>query len=157
MTTSYANLTIINAADNWQPWLTKFVDTYQQLSVDNLHLLATIYHSDVIFIDPLHQVQGFEELERYFQKLYANLLECRFQIKTVIANENQAAVTWQMDYQHPKLNQGNTVTVAGCSHLRAAAGKVIFHQDYLDVGAMLYEQVPVVGQVIRWLKTKATQ
>jgi hypothetical protein len=33
--------------------------------------------------------------------------------------------------------------------------KVIYHRDYLDLGSMLYEQLPFIGKLISWLKVKA--
>ena len=32
--------------------------------------------------------------------------------------------------------------------------KVYRHRDYFDAGALLYEHVPLLGRVIRWLKRR---
>ena len=37
-------------------WLDNFINIYSQLSVDNLNLLDSIYHQDVMFIDPMHRL-----------------------------------------------------------------------------------------------------
>ncbi|MBA6390987.1 nuclear transport factor 2 family protein [Colwellia sp. BRX10-3] len=136
-------------------WLVKFIDTYQKLSTDNLQLLADVYHQDIIFIDPMHQLAGFEQLKNYFNKLYQKLSYCEFKIEQVIAQDSEAAIYWQMSFQHPRLNSGEIVTVQGSSHLKGDGDKVIYHRDYLDLGAMLYEQLPFFGRVIRWLKNRA--
>jgi len=136
-------------------WLCTFVNNYQQLSTDNLHLLTEIYHQDITFIDPIHTVEGITGLQAYFARLYTNIQACDFVINDIIAAPNQAAVYWEMHYQHPKLNKGKIVSVTGSSHLKAQDNKVIYHQDYLDVGTMLYEQLPVVGRFIRWIKARA--
>jgi hypothetical protein len=60
-----------------------------------------------------------------------------------------------MNYQHPRLNSGKVVSVQGSSHLKGVEDKVIYHRDYLDLGAMLYEQLPLFGRIIRWFKKKA--
>jgi hypothetical protein len=136
-------------------WLAKFIDTYQKLSTDNLQLLADVYHQDIVFIDPMHQLTGFEQLDKYFKQLYQKLSYCEFIIEHVIAHDSEAAIYWQMSYQHPRLNSGEIVTVQGSSHLKGAGDKVIYHRDYLDLGAMLYEQLPLLGRVIRSLKNRA--
>lgn len=136
-------------------WLTNFVSVYQTLSTTNLDLLASIYHPNVTFIDPMHQVEGYEELYQYFKSLYENLSCCEFVIDNVIAQENEAAIYWTMTYQHSKLNKGEVVTVLGTSHIKGEQNKVIYHRDYLDLGAMLYEQLPFFGKLIKWIKTKA--
>ena len=137
------------------PWLIKFVDTYQQLSIGNLGLLANVYHQDIVFIDPMHQLTGFDSLKCYFEKLYQQLSYCEFKIEQVIVQDNEAAIYWQMCYQHPRLNSGKVVSVQGSSHVRGSGDKVIYHRDYLDLGAMLYEQLPLLGRIIRWLKVRA--
>ena len=136
-------------------WLSKFVSVYQTLSTKHLDLLATIYHNDITFIDPIHQVEGFADLYQYFESLYQNLLMCEFVIDNVIAGNNEAAIYWKMTYQHKKLNKGEKVTVFGSSHIKGKEDKVIYHRDYLDVGAMLYEQLPLFGKLTKWIKAKA--
>ena len=138
-------------------WLSNFVTLYQKLTTENLHLLADIYHPQVVFIDPIHQVEGLDNLSHYFENLYQNLSACSFQIEQVINDDVQAAVYWQMVYQHPKLNKGQPVTVFGNSHIQGKEDKVIYHRDYLDVGAMLYEQLPVFGKLTKWLKKRAAK
>jgi hypothetical protein len=138
------------------PWLVKFIDIYQRLSTDNLHLLAELYHQDITFIDPMHKLNGFAQLAHYFDGLYQQLSYCEFTIEQVIAEENEAAIYWNMSYQHPRLNGGKIVNVQGSSHLKGCDDKVIFHRDYIDLGAMLYEQVPLLGRIIRFLKRRAT-
>jgi len=136
-------------------WLSNFVLVYQKLSKDNLKLLSTIYHDKVIFIDPIHKVEGFDELYQYFTGLYQNLSACDFVIDDVIWQDSQASIFWTMSYQHLKLNKGKIVTVLGSSHIKGKNSKVIYHRDYLDLGAMLYEQLPVFGKLTKWIKTKA--
>lgn len=136
-------------------WLANFIDIYQRLSTDNLSLLAIIYHKDVVFIDPIHQIEGFDNLYLYFQSLYQNLSTCDFLIENVIAEDEQASIYWKMTYQHPKLNKGKVVIVQGNSHIKGKEDKVIYHRDYLDLGAMLYEQLPVFGKITKWIKVRA--
>lgn len=136
-------------------WLNNFVEGYQALSIDNLDLLASIYHEEVTFIDPIHQVKGFNNLYDYFKSLYENLSQCDFVINKIIINEHEAAIYWDMTYIHPKLNRGKAVSVAGSSHIKGQDDKVTYHRDYLDVGVMLYEQLPLLGRLIKWIKAKA--
>ncbi|TWX53632.1 nuclear transport factor 2 family protein [Colwellia hornerae] len=138
-------------------WLDNFVKVYQTLSTDNLDLLSTIYHGDVVFIDPIHQLKGFNNLFEYFKNLYENLTTCDFVINNVITDKDQAAIYWTMSYQHPKLNKGKLITVIGHSHIKGYEDKIIYHRDYLDLGAMLYEQLPVLGKLIKLIKQKAAK
>ncbi|WP_371188629.1 nuclear transport factor 2 family protein [Thalassotalea maritima] len=136
-------------------WLQHFIDVYQRLGTDNLHLLREIYHPQVKFADPMHELSGFSELQRYFEGLYTNLSSCDFKVTHTIVEGNQAAIYWLMTYTHNKLNGGKPVSVEGHSHLRERDGKVAYHRDYVDLGAMIYEQIPMVGKLIHLIKRRA--
>jgi steroid Delta-isomerase len=46
--------------------------------------------------------------------------------------------------------------IRGASQLCLAAdGRIRVHRDYWDVAEELYEKLPVVGALMRWLKRKA--
>ncbi len=136
-------------------WLVNFCDIYQQLNTKNLLMIKDIYSVDIEFSDPMHTIKGLDHLLQYFDQLYTNLQSCSFVIDNAIHNENSAAIYWTMEFVHPQLNRGRVVIVEGSSLLKAKDGKVCFHRDYLDVGAMLYEHVPVVGRIIKAIKSRA--
>ena len=53
-------------------------------------------------------------------------------------------------------HKGVTQTVRGASHLVLdAQGLVTLHRDYWDATEELYEKLPVVGALMRWLKQRA--
>lgn len=151
----------LNITDNEQtyqpPWLDNFIAIYNQLSVDNLHLLDELYHQDIIFIDPMHSLQGIAQLKAYFENLYSNLASCDFTIVQVINEGNQAAIYWRMTFCHPFLNKGREVEVSGSSHIQGDKDKVTYHRDYVDVGAMLYEHIPFIGRLIAFIKRRAAK
>lgn len=142
---------------NTPDWLCTFRKVYQNLSKHNLNALNTIYHSNVVFEDPLHKVEGLDNFVTYFENLYTHVITCTFDINHIIHTSDEAAIYWEMRYQHPKLNSGKTITVTGHSRLKAIDNKIIYHRDYLDLGSMLYEHIPLVGGIISFLKRRVTQ
>lgn len=138
-------------------WIKNFIDVYSQLSIENLHLLNQVYSDDVIFIDPMHRIQGIENLGEYFRALYQNLTSCQFDIQEVIVLNDEAAIYWQMTYQHAKLNKGAPIVVDGHSHIKNIQDEITYHRDYLDLGAMLYEHLPLIGSLTKWVKSKAAK
>jgi limonene-1,2-epoxide hydrolase len=136
-------------------WLTNFINVYHELSTDNLHLLNTIYHEKVDFIDPIHEIHGFNALSNYFDGLYQNVSYCQFNVHHVVETELEAAIYWTMTYQHRQLKGGEKITVTGSSHLKEFEGKIIYHRDYIDLGEMLYENIPLLGRLITWIKKRA--
>lgn len=138
-------------------WLQSFISVYSNLGTDNLTTLQTIYHPDVTFIDPLHRVDGLTELLDSFKSSYTNIIQCDFVIQHVFQSENEAAVYWDMTFRHKSLNGKQDITVLGHSHLKEKDGLVIFHRDYLDVGSMIYEHVPVLGALVKTIKQRAVK
>lgn len=133
-----------------------FVNIYQQLNKHTLHLLADIYHHDIVFSDPLHKVSGLSQLHGYFADLYSNVTECQFDIKSSHCSGDNAFVYWVMSYRHPKLASHNQINVNGHSHLIFNDDKIITHQDYFDVGELLYRHIPIIGSVIKLIDKRAT-
>ena len=63
---------------------------------------------------------------------------------------------WTMTLTAEGLNGGEPVSVIGISHLTfdEKTDLVIYHRDYFDMGAFIYEQVPVLGSIVRMIKRK---
>lgn len=138
--------------------LKRFIETYQQLDRDHLELLEQIYARDIQFIDPVHRISGLDDLSAYFKVLYANLSHIEFRFTRQLQVDDSAVVEWIMTFRHPRLAGHRSVCVAGCSWLRFnAEGRALEHRDYFDLGAMLYEHLPLLGGLIRTLKRRLGQ
>lgn len=135
--------------------LDKFMETYNQLDKTNLALLDTIYHPEIQFSDPAHSLEGIISLKQYFTALYQNVRSIHFTFHTHLETDGQAFLTWTMHFSHPRLAKGRSIAVSGCSRLEFAAdGKVRYHRDYFDLGAMVYEHVPVLGSLVKTIKKR---
>jgi len=133
--------------------LSRFIALYQQLNLQQLHRLPEVYADEVIFIDPAHRIEGLVALNDYFAALYQRLVYCRFEIVSQQQQGTQAWLGWVMTFSHPRLASGQPIRVEGATRLEFdAAGKVRLHRDYFDLGALLYEQLPVLGPVVRVIK-----
>ncbi len=132
--------------------LDAFLSHYNELDRNQLNLLEQMYTSDVLFIDPFHQIQGLKELTGYFKKLYQNIDSIEFEFGERFVSGNQASVYWEMRFKHPRINSGKQVSFSGNSRLSFEDnGKVSRHQDYFDSAAMLYRHLPVLKQVISFI------
>lgn len=134
--------------------LQQFVDFYNGLSANNLADLSRLYHQDVVFVDPVHQLKGLPALGRYFEHAYQRLNSCHFTPVQQAATELQGFVSWRMRLSHPAINKGEQVEVEGCSELRwHQDGRIIYHRDYYDLTDMVYRHIPLLG----WLTVKVKQ
>lgn len=135
-------------------WLNNFISNYQQLSTDNLYLLDKIYDSNIEFHDATSSINGLADLQDYFNDLYTNISSCQFDITGAIFQENQAAIYWNMTFVHKSLNSGKPISIEGNSLIKGSSNKVYYHKDYLDMGAMVYEHIPLIGRLIRTIKSR---
>lgn len=134
----------------------RFCEVYQRLNKHNLTELTNIYSTDLIFVDAVHEIQGLDALQSYFSKLYENLSFCRFDIEETIVEQGQASIIWTMTFAHKKLKSGQSISVNGCSHLKFDE-RIYYHRDYLDMGQMIYEHLPLFGRAIQFVKKQVSQ
>ncbi len=132
-----------------------FKQLFRTLSATNCEraLLAQVYAPHLVFEDSFHRIEGLDNLQEYFQNVYSNVTFCEFEFIDEWVAEDSAMLTWKMRYAHKLLKLGKTIEVDGASHLKFDT-KVVYHRDYLDGGAMLYEQIPLLGTAIRQIKKR---
>lgn len=135
-------------------WLRGFYEMYNSLTASDLEPLREWYHEDVVFVDPWQQLQGIDALSTYMYHSYQDLLQCHFVSQWYVYQQQQYSIGWVLTYQHRALLKGRPITIEGSTHLLLADQRVLKHQDYFDVGAMLYHHVPILGRVTRWLNKR---
>ena len=134
------------------PVIERFKDYFRVLHEADLSRLRDIYAEQVLFKDPVHDIRGLVELEDYFTSMCADLSDCRFEYLDEVVSDHSAYVKWAMHFKHPRLGN-RLISVRGVSHLKFS-DKIDYHEDFYDMGAMLYDQLPVLGNVTRWLKMR---
>ena len=132
-----------------------FIDTYSSLNKNNLELLTNIYSGDVVFSDPAHEIHGLKNLRRYFESLYNDCDSVFFTFYHHQLVDNVGYIQWEMAFSHPKLGSGKTIKVPGVSRIHFNnQGLVDDHRDFFDLGAMLYEHLPLLGRIITAVKRR---
>jgi hypothetical protein len=62
---------------------------------------------------------------------------------------------WTMEARMKHLARGKTVTTIGVTLVRFdPKGRVLVHQDFWDSAQGVWDHVPVLGTVIRWIQSK---
>jgi hypothetical protein len=134
------------------PVIERFKNYFRVMHEADLARLREIYSDQILFKDPVHDIRGLVELEDYFTSMCADLSDCRFEYLDEVVGDNAAYVKWVMHFRHPRL-RNRLISVRGVSHLKFS-DRIEFHEDFYDMGAMLYEQLPVLGNVTRWLRLR---
>ena len=132
----------------------KIVRVFNGLGPDTMPLLHEFYAPDVVFEDPLGRIHGRDNLHAYYENMYKTVQEIRFDFSSSVVQDDTHVVVWTMRLKARGLNRGQEVVLDGNSVLRFGADdKVIFHRDYFDMGAFVYQHVPV----LLWLVAKVNQ
>ncbi len=138
------------------PRVARIVKAFEALTPAALERLDEIYTADAHFKDPFNAVQGVPAIRAVFEHMYATLDAPRFVIRDVVAQGDQCFLSWDFVFRMRRFNRDEQ-TVHGGSHLQLAAdGRIALHRDYWDVAEELYEKLPVVGSLMRWLKRRAS-
>ncbi len=136
----------------------RLVDFFETLSPEHVQQLGTIYSPKVWFKDPFNEVRGLPEVQRIFSHMFVALERPRFVVTDSIVGENQCFLTWNFEFHLKRFDRVTLQTIRGASHLKfTAAGLIDFHRDYWDAAEELYEKLPVLGGLMRWLKRRANQ
>lgn len=136
-------------------YVERFLALYRTLDASNLEALQEVYRSDILFIDPAHEIKGLKELTNYFHRLYQGVDHIEFDFSPPLIEGNSGSFRWVMSFSHRSLAQGKPLTVDGISHIEFdGEGKVFFHRDYFDLGSMLYEHVPLLGRMVLSIKKR---
>lgn len=138
------------------PALERFKSLFNELDRHCLDRLDEVYAPDVHFRDPVHELRGLPALKAYYARLYEGVESCRFRYDGEVIEAGGAVVLWTMQFRHRRFRAGETLTLEGATHLAFGHGDLALvsrHRDYFDMGEFLYERVPVLGTVIRHIKS----
>lgn len=129
--------------------------SFNEFNLQNMQTLDLFYAQDVQFCDPLKKIDGLSRLKEYYQELYRNVESIHFEFHRFIEEESSVACEWTMSVCVKKLNSSKPYEVKGSSFFNFNKDDlVIYHRDFFDVGEMIYEKIPLFGQITQLIKSK---
>lgn len=136
--------------------VTHLVALFETLTPTSVATLPAFYAVNARFKDPFNDVTGLPAITAIFAHMFETLEAPRFVVRERIVQGQQCFLTWEFRFRFRRFKQGEEQVILGGSHLVFdAAGLVTLHRDYWDAAEELYEKLPVVGGVMRWLKRRA--
>jgi steroid delta-isomerase len=132
--------------------LQRYVTAFEQLTPDSLRELQALFTPDARFIDPFNDVCGTQAIEKVFAHMFAELREPRFVVSEAALTGDVGLLVWTLDF----LDAGGAARrIVGASRVQFAAdGRVCRHEDFWDPAAQIYEDVPLLGGLMRWLRRR---
>ena len=137
------------------PAVQAIVDFFENLGPAQVERLGVIYADDARFQDPFNDVRGLTAIQRIFAHMFVALHEPRFVVTGCVLQDGHCVLFWDFLFRFKSAGPGQLQTVQGCSHLQLAAdGRINTHRDYWDAAGELYEKLPVLGRLMRWLRRR---
>lgn len=124
---------------------------YADLTPESLTAIDQFYTDDAFFKDPFNEVKDRTSICMIFEHMFRTTENPRFEFIETITQHDQAFLSWCFRFA---LN-GKQYEVMGASHLKFdESGRICMHRDYWDPAEELWQKIPVLGALIRWLRNK---
>jgi steroid delta-isomerase len=133
-------------------FIKEIIKRFEGLSLETVDHLTDIYSTDAIFKDPFNEVSGQSDIKKIFVHMFEQVDHPKFIVLTEISNSNQACLTWEFRFRFK--NESDQQTIRGCSWLAIRDNLITEHRDYWDAAEELYEKLPLIGSLMRFLKKK---
>jgi hypothetical protein len=138
------------------PRTARVIALFEGLTPADLTRLGEFYAPQARFKDPFNEVQGVPAIKAVFDHMYAALNQPRFVVREAIVQGEQCFLVWDFLFRFKSYSSAEQC-VRGGSHLQYGPdGRITLHRDYWDTAEELYEKLPGVGILMRWLKRRAS-
>ena len=134
------------------------VQFFETLTPQSVAHLRQIYDPQARFTDPFNEVVGVAALSHIFEHMFVSLQQPRFVVTQQVLQGSQCFLTWEFRFCFKGYKAGQEQVILGASHLVLSnAGLITVHRDYWDAAQELYEKLPVLGSLMRWLKRRVNR
>lgn len=136
----------------------RVVAFFETLTPHSVSDLGHYYDAQAQFKDPFNAVQGVPAIRSIFEHMFVALQAPRFVVTGQVVQGRQCFLTWEFHFGFKRFQPDIGQTILGASHLVfSEQGLITRHRDYWDAAEELYEKLPLVGSLMRWLKRRASR
>jgi steroid Delta-isomerase len=131
-----------------------FLETLTPTSIGRLDKLAA---PDLHYHDPFVDVRGLANVKRAFQKMFDDIDDPRFTFTHVACDGDTCFLRWHFTCRPKTIKRGHPWVCDGVTEIRFDAnGRVVEHVEHWDAGEQVYEKMPVLRAVIRFVKKRVS-
>lgn len=131
----------------------RLVEFYEELTGEHLQRLDAYYAADAFFKDPFNEVRGVTAIASIFEHMFASLQEPRFVVTQTLVQGDRAFLEWEFHFRLGLWRSEVEQCIRGASSVCFdCEGRVTHHRDYWDTAEELYEKLPLLGILMRWLR-----
>ena len=134
----------------------RIVQAFESLSPESVARLDAIYAPGAHFKDPFNDVCGLSDIQSIFAHMFVALEQPRFVVTQCVLQGQQCFLCWEFHFSFRRFKIGQPQCILGATHLTLDSdGRIAVHRDYWDAAEELYEKLPWIGSLMRWLKKRA--
>ena len=133
--------------------LDKYIEYYETLTHRSVRLLEKIADPQMQFKDPFNEVEGVDNVVEIMRKMFDDVENPQFEVedKAWGGGGRTAYIKWIFMFGSESKRQ----MISGMSEVMFTPyGLVASHRDFWDAAENIYEQVPVLGSILRMIKKK---
>jgi hypothetical protein len=128
---------------------------FEMLSPTSVARLGEFYAPQAHFTDPFNDVTGVPAIQAIFAHMFVTLKQPRFVVTQQVCRGNQCFLTWEFRFYFRNYKRAQEQVILGASHLVLNdRGLIAVHRDYWDAAQELYEKLPLIGGLMRWLRAR---
>lgn len=132
----------------------RLVAMFESMAPQDVPRLARWYTEDALFKDPFNDVRGLAAIQRVYEHMFQQLDAPRFTVVSHIVQGAECALVWEFRFRQ-RGGRGEPGVIRGATHLSLAPdGRIQVHRDYWDPAEELYEKVPLLGALMRWIRRR---
>lgn len=132
----------------------RFVAVFTHLTDDDVGERALLAYADTLFFnDTLHTATSSRQLADYLAATGEAVDDVEVEVLSWIEDNGDVYVRWTMRTRFSVTGRKVDSRTIGMTHLRFNDdGQITLHQDFWDSSQGLYEHIPVMGGMVRWIR-----
>lgn len=155
MNTTSTAQTPANVPPDLETKVARVVAFFETLTPASVADVGAVYDAQARFKDPFNAVQGVPAIRGIFEHMFVALTAPRFVVTGQVQQGNQCFLTWEFRFFFKNFKTTVEQVILGASQLVfSEQGLITLHRDYWDAAEELYEKLPFLGSLMRWLKKR---
>lgn len=136
--------------------LRRLIEFFEHITEQTVADMPRFYAPDAYFKDPFNEVNRVEDIAHIFGEMFHQVNNPRFVVHTAFESGQHVFMAWDFLFEMKRFKVGEVQRIKGSTHLILNQnGLVQSHRDYWDAAEELYEKIPVLGAMMRWLRKQA--
>ncbi len=135
--------------------LRRYAEFFAAMGEADVARMDTVMTSAVHFRDPFNDLYDLEATQTVFRHMFETCRKARFTILDQAAARDAGFLLWRLDFRLKRWQPDRHREILGTSHIRFAPdGRASEHCDHWDAGQQVYEQIPVLGTLLRQVRKR---